>query len=91
MPVRIKAQPTSMLGISGRPTTVDNARSSKWNHGMQRAQSAADRCRSPMVWRGPWCARLKQLRRDEWRDLDYGSSICPQGRRQTADACATMT
>ena len=73
------SQPT-MLGISGRPTTIDNRTLEPMeNHGLQMSSIGllidADQ---PMVWRGPMVTQALQqlLTQTNWRDLDYLSSTC---------------
>jgi ATP-binding protein involved in chromosome partitioning len=76
------SQPT-MLGISGRPTTVDNRTLEPMeNHGLQMSSIGllidADQ---PMVWRGPMVTQALQqlLTQTNWRDLDYLVVDMPPG------------
>ena len=76
------SQPT-MLGITGRPTTVDNRTLEPMeNHGLQVASIGllidADQ---PMVWRGPMVTQALQqlLTQTNWRDLDYLVVDMPPG------------
>ncbi len=76
------SQPT-MLGISGRPVTVDNRTLEPMeNHGLQMSSIGllidADQ---PMVWRGPMVTQALQqlLGQTNWRDLDYLIVDMPPG------------
>ena len=76
------SQPT-MLGISGRPATIDNRTLEPMeNHGLQMSSIGllidADQ---PMVWRGPMVTQALQqlLTQTNWRDLDYLVVDMPPG------------
>jgi len=73
------SQPT-MLGISGRPTTIDNRTLEPMeNHGLQMSSiGLLIDAHQPMVWRGPMVTQALQqlLTQTNWRDLDYLSSTC---------------
>ena len=76
------SQPT-MLGLSGKPETVDGkTMEPKVNHGIQAMSIGflVD-AETPMVWRGPMVTgALEQLLRDtNWKDLDYLVVDLPPG------------
>ena len=85
------SQPT-MLGISGRPESVDGKTIEPMEaYGIQAMSIGflidVD---TPMVWRGPMVTQaLEQLLKDtRWRDLDYLIVDMPPG---TGDAALTLT
>ena len=85
------SQPT-MLGISGRPETVDGKTLEPMEgHGIQASSIGflidVD---TPMVWRGPMVSQaLEQLLREtNWRDLDYLVVDLPPG---TGDIHLTLS
>jgi len=85
------SQPT-MLGITGRPETVDGKTLEPMEgHGIQ-ASSIGFMIEpdTPMVWRGPMVTQaLEQLLRDtNWRDLDYLIIDMPPG---TGDIHLTLS
>ena len=85
------SQPT-MLGITGRPTTIDGKSIEPMEgHGVQASSIGflidTD---TPMVWRGPMVTQaLEQLLREtNWRDLDYLVVDLPPG---TGDIHLTLS